>query len=527
VNKVIIIGLDGATFDLIKPWVDDGKLPCLGKLMGNGVWGKLRSVIPSMSGPAWVSFMTGKNPGKHGVLGFVAYPPNTYPGERQPSLVSSLAFKDKTLWQILSSCGKRVGVMNVPVTYPPQKVNGFLISGFLTPPSAAVFTYPEELKQSIPDYRIGIRQGWKTEDGRTSIRKLEDELIIEEFHDIAERRTEAAVKLMGQWKPDFFMVVFKGTDDMQHFFWGREDILLEYYQKIDKSVDRILAEGGEDTDVFIISDHGFGPAATRRFSIIAWLEQAGLLKRKRDLKSTLLRNTYHLAGVLNRKTPFVKRIPPRSVAAVRKVVRQVLAWHHSKAYSRNLLGIIGINVNLRGREPQGIVEPGQEYEELREEVIKKLLSLKDPKTGERVMAEVYSNSEIYWGSKLNKVPDIIGIPNPKYGVDPSPFTKTGFADSSPEVRGQHFNQPNGIFIACGPRIKDGERAEGARLFDIAPTVLHIMGLPVPDDMDGTVLNELFKTESEPAQRAVEYRATGTEPERVRARVARLKIRGKI
>ena len=526
-NKVIIIGLDGATFDLIKPWVDDGKLPCLGKLMKNGVWGNLRSVIPSMSGPAWVSFMTGKNPGKHGVLGFVAYPPNTYPGERQPSLVSSLAFKDKTLWQILSSCGKRVGVMNVPVTYPPQKVNGFLISGFLTPPSAAVFTYPEELKQSIPDYRIGIRQGWKSEDGRTSIRKLEDELIIEEFHDIAERRTAAAVELMGQWKPDFFMVVFKGTDDMQHFFWGREDILLEYYQKIDKSVDRILAEGGEDTDVFIISDHGFGPAATRRFSIIAWLEQAGLLKRKRDLKSTLLRNTYHLTGVLNRRTRFVERIPPRSVAAVRKVVRQVLAWHHSKAYSRNLLGIIGINVNLKGREPQGIVEPGQEYEELREEVIKRLQKLKDPQTGERVMAGVYKNNEIYWGPNLVKVPDVIGIPNPKYRIDLSLFASTGFADSSSDVRGQHFVQPDGILIAHGPHIKPGEKIEGARLFDIAPTILHMMALPVPQDMDGMVLKELFKEDSEPAQRAVEYEVVSTEQRRVRDRVARLKISDKI
>jgi len=523
-GKVIIIGLDGATFDLITPWVDEGKLPCLGSLMKNGVWGKLRSVIPSMSGPAWVSFMTGKNPGKHGILGFMTYADQ---GEEQAELISSLRVKDETLWQVLSSHGKRVGVMNVPVTYPPQKVNGFLISGFMTPPSATVFTYPEELKQSIPDYRIGIRQGWQGEDGRASIRKLKDELIVREYHDIAERRTAAAVQLMSQWNPDFFMVVFKGTDEMQHFFWGREDILLEYYRKIDKSIDRILAHSGKDSNVVIISDHGFGPATTRLFSTNAWLKQAGLLKSKRDLKSSLIRTASHLAWDLNRRTRLRKRLPAGRVAAVRKAVRQGLAWKKTKAYGRTPLGIVAVNINLRGREPQGIVEPGQEFEELREEVIKRLRSLKDPQTGERVMAEVYRNNEMYWGPNLNKVPDIIGIPNPRYYVDASLFTRSIFADWSSRQRGQHYAQVNGILIASGPDIKPGDKIEGARLIDIAPTVLHMMGLPVPQDMDGRVLDELFKEESEPAQKAVEYGEVNHERKRVRDRVARLKISGEI
>ena len=523
-GKVLVIGLDGATFDLIKPWVDEGKLPCLGDLMKNGVWGNLRSVIPSMSGPAWVSFMTGKNPGKHGILGFTTHADGN---DEQAQLISSLHVKDETLWQVLSSHGKRVGVINVPVTYPPQKVNGFLISGFMTPPSATVFTYPEELKQSIPDYRIGIRQRWRGEDGRTSIRKLKDELVVREYHDIAKRRTAAAVQLMSQWNPDFFMVVFKGTDEMQHFFWGWEDILLEYYRKIDNSIDRILAESGKDSNVLIISDHGFGPATTRLFSTNAWLQQAGLLKRKRDLKSALLRTASHLAWDLNRRTRFGKRLPAGRVAAVRKAVRQGLAWKKTRAYGRTPSGIAAININLRGREPHGIVEPGQEFEELREEVIKRLRSLQDPQTGERVMAEVYKNNEIYCGQKLNKVPDIIGIPNPRYYVDASLFTKSIFADRSSRQRGQHYAQLNGILIASGTDIKPGEKIEGARLIDITPTVLHMMGLPVPQDMDGRVLKELFKEESAAAQRVVEYEGGSPERKRVRDRVARLKMSDKI
>ena len=524
-GKVIIIGLDGATFDLIKPWVDDGKLPCLGKLMRNGVWGNLKSVIPSMSGPAWVSFMTGKNPGKHGILGFTIYADKD---EEQSQLISSLHVKDETLWQVLSSKGKRVGVMNVPITYPPQKVNGFLISGFMTPPSAMVFTYPEELKQSIPDYRIGLRHGRQRDTGGTISIKAQNELsIIEEQHDIAERRTSAAVELMNRWDPDFFMVVFKGTDDMQHFFWGREDILLEYYLRIDRSIDRILAQCGKDTDIFIISDHGFGPAATRLFSTNVWLKQAGLLKRKRDLKSSLIRAAAHLAWDLNRRTRLRKRLPPSRVSAVRKAVRQGLSWKETMAYGRKLSGIAAININLRGREPQGIVELGQEYEDLRDKIIGRLRSLKDPETGETVMAEVHRNDELYRGPKLDEVPDIIGVPNRKYYVNSSLFSKSIFSDYSPGNPGHHYAQVNGILIASGPDIKPGDKIEGARLIDVTPTVLHIMGLPVPQDMDGRVLNELFKGESEPAQRAVQYDEESHEREKVRDRVARLKKSGEI
>jgi predicted AlkP superfamily phosphohydrolase/phosphomutase len=523
-GKVIIIGLDGATFDLMKPWVDEGKLPRLGKLMESGVWDNLRSVIPSISGPAWVSFMTGRNPGKHGILGFTTYADQD---EKQAQLISSLHVKHETLWQVLSSHGKRVGVMNVPVTYPPQKINGFLISGFMTPPSATVFTYPEELKQSIPDYRIGIRRGWQSEDGSGHMRKFQDELIARRFHDIAERRTAAAMKLMSQWKPDFFMVVFKGTDEMQHLFWGKEDILLDYYRKIDRSIASILAESGRDSNVFIISDHGFGPAATRLFATSAWLQQTGLLKRKRDLKTTLLHTASHLASELNRRTRFAKRLPAGSIAAAAEALSEGIDWQRTKAYCRRLSGIAGVNINLRGREPQGIVEPGQEYEQLRDKVIRKLRSLKDPQTGEMVMSEVYRNNEIYWGPKLNKVPDIIGVPNPRYYVHSSLFSTSIFSDCSPRNPGQHWAQLNGILIASGPDIKAGEKIEGARLIDVAPTVLHMMGLPVPKDMDGRVLKEVFKEESEPAQRTVEYEEASPERKRVRDRVARLKISGEI
>jgi predicted AlkP superfamily phosphohydrolase/phosphomutase len=526
--RILVIGLDGATFDLIKPWVDEGQLPCLADLMKNGVCGNLRSVTPAMSAPAWVSFMTGKNPGKHGILDFVTTSGRSYPGAEQPSAISSLSFEDRTLWEILGSHGRTVGVISAPITYPPKKVNGFLISCFMTPPSATVFTYPQELAQAIPDYRIGIRHGRQGENGaKISIQAQNELAVIKEYHDITEKRTSVALRLMKQWNPDFFIIVYKGTDEMQHFFWGREDILLEFYQKIDKSIASILAESDIDTDVFIISDHGFGPEATRRFYVDKWLEHVGLLKRKRDLKSSLLRSASHLAWDLDRKTGLAKRLPPRSIAGVEKALSQATAWHDTKAYGRRITGIAAININLRGREPQGIVEAGQEYEKIREEVIEKLRSLKDPRSGERVMTEVYRNDEIYWGRKLDKTPDIVGIPSHKYRTGPGDFAKSIFADFTSEVAGAHFAQPNGILIASGPDIRPGEKIEAARLIDIAPTVLHMMGLPVPQDMDGRVLKELFKEESEAARRDARYQQLDIERERVESRIANLKRLGRI
>jgi predicted AlkP superfamily phosphohydrolase/phosphomutase len=160
-------------------------------------------------------------------------------------------------------------------------------------------------------------------------------------------------------------------------------------------------------------------------------------------------------------------------------------------------------------------------------VIKRLRSLKDPQTGETVMAEVYKNNEIYWGPKLNKVPDIIGIPNPRYYVDASLFTRSIFADRSSRQRGQHYAQVNGILIASGPDVKPCDKIEDAHLIDIAPTVLHMMGLPVPQDMDGRVLKELFRKDSEPAQRDVKYQQLDVERERVESKITNLKRLGRI
>jgi predicted AlkP superfamily phosphohydrolase/phosphomutase len=519
-SKVLVIGLDGATWDLIKPWVDEGRLSNISNLMKRGVWGNLKSVIPTLSAPAWVSFMTGKNPGKHGIFDFMVYSGDSHFNDEESSLVSSRSLKDKTIWEILSLHNKKVGVVNVPVTYPPKKVNGFLISGFMTPPSAKEFTYPKELKEEIPDYRIGTKferywHGMEPED------KL---MLFEEQHDITEKRAFAVLKLMDKKDTDFLIVVFKGTDNMQHYFWDRKDVLLEYYQKIDEIIGEILAKAGKNVNYIIMSDHGFGPAATKIFYINLWLGELGLFRTKQATKKYL----WSFVCRIGRKFP--KRVVRTSLVKktasdIREMSIPQIDWSETKAYGEDR-GLKGININVKGREPYGIVGQEMEYEDLRNKIVDELNRLKDPETGEKIMNEVYKNNEIYSGEFLDKTSDIIFIQNHKYLIKQDLLSGTMIASHSPELPGEHHAQINGIFIAKGPDVKEGKKIEEAELVDLAPTILHLMTVPVSKDMDGKVLKEIFREDSEPAKRPIVYKEID-EKKKIEAKIEKLKNVGKL
>ncbi len=522
-NKVVVIGLDGATFDLMKPWVDEKRLPTIGNLMEKGVWGQLRSVIPPISAPAWVSFMTGKNPGKHGVFDFVTYPDSD---EGQPQLVSSLSFKDRTLWENLSLHGIRVGVVNVPMTYPPKKVNGFLISCFMTPPSAKVFTFPEDLRKEIPDYRIDLDfvKDWLFED-ETAGEKVKILGMVRDQYDVTEKRTSAVLKLVDKWKPDFLIVVFKGTDNLQHYFWEKKEVLLKYYQKLDEIIQQILDRNGKEINTFIISDHGFGPAAIKNFFINTWLEQQGLLKRKGGYKARLFGTLFSIAlKIASKVDQFIRLrsiLPQESVNRVIKSFRSEIDWNNTKAYGDDKY-VKGIKVNLKGREPSGIVEK-EEYEQLREEIIDKLKALKDPETGENVVRQVYKKEELYSGRFLDRISDIVILLNHKYTSSTlisDVLVKARFKSSRD---GDHMNgYIDGILIANGPDIEEGKQIVGAELIDIAPTILHMMNVSIPTDMDGKVLKEIFRESSEITRRPTKYQSPIDESEIVRTRIKDLK-----
>jgi predicted AlkP superfamily phosphohydrolase/phosphomutase len=502
-NRILVIGLDGATLDLVQPWAAQGKLPHMARIMQEGACGPLRSVIPTVSPPAWTTFMTGQNPGKHGIYDFIARAPDDYQLQSARRDLSQL----RTVFGLLSQADKRVGVVNVPLTYPPEKVNGFMVSG-LKAPWRGQWTFPPELQERLRSQGYWI-------DLRVPYRRGENErAFIQEMLDVVEMRTQASLALMDEIDWDFFMVVFRGSDDALELWHlhdpahpahdpdlAREcgDGVERVYRALDDSIGRLLAQAGPDTDVLIMSDHGGGPVHKNVY-LNNWLHEHGWLEFKRQtpakagFKGLLRRlgltrdlgwkffSPNNLAR-LKRLLPFLVRWVPDSTTTLAEAVD----WERTRAYS---FGYIGqIYVNLKGREPQGIVPPGQEYERLVAQIKAALLEWKDPDDGRPIVDAVYSKDELYSGPFVERAPDLCLIMR-----DLSYITITGqefSAQSSlgpPSHTGTH--RLNGLLMALGQDF-DNTSIKGACLADVAPTILYLLDAPVPTSMDGRVLTDVL------------------------------------
>lgn len=515
-QKVCVIGLDGATFDLVKPWVEQGHLPHVGRLMAEGVHGKLRSTIHPLSAPAWTSFMTGKNPGKHGIFDFIERPDHRY----TISYTSGRSRQAKTLWGLLSEAGKSVIVLNVPMTYPAEPVNGALVGGLDSPSVRSPFTYPPalyaEMTAAVGEYSITVRY-----DERRGRKRY-----VQDIFKMIENRAATADYLLRRYPWDFFIVVFSAPDIVQHSFWKYMDrdhpdhdpreaaefggVILEVYQRIDRWLGTLMARLDEDTTLVIMSDHGAGPFK-QAISLNRWLEQHGFL-HFRDAASppapwraTALRTerlNQVLAG-LKRVTPVgVKVTLRRAFPRLRERVNARLLfapidWPRTKAFSVGVLGSIAIN--LAGREPQGIVSPSGEYEAVRDAIIEKLAELRHPETGAPLVERVYRREELYHGAWVDRAPDLLVVWKDYAYTAQYDYGEAGtgvfqarktFEFSAKEHNGSH--RPDGLLILKGRQVRSGHAVEGAEIIDLAPTILYAMGLPVPLDMDGNVLTAAFR-----------------------------------
>ena len=510
-NKVLVIGLDGATFDLIRPWVEQGKLPNLKKLITEGSSGELESTALPNSGPAWVSCLTGVNPGKHGIYGFALRDNSS---SYKLGLVNSTHIHTKTIPEILSEYGKRSVLINVPVTYPPFKINGAIVSGMLTPGLKSKFTYPPclkgELLYAIPDYVIEVPFYNFSFDNMEGKKKL-----FQQYMQSIEKRKEAMLYLMEKYNWDFFMVVFSELDRIQHYFWAEMDeghplhdkkqsslvgdSISKIYQKLDEYIGEIINGMDENVQILVVSDHGFGPRS-RIFNLNQWLFEEGFLVLKYKysiigkLKSALRTNEtiFKLATKLwkfakkLRNLRYKEEIDPgawRKKKVERNTRDNMINWRKTRAFADEH----GIRINLQGREPKGFVKQENECESLRKILIEKLKNLKFPCSHQNVFYKVLSKEEVYDGPFRNNVADII------------PFLETGNVlatipaesvfSNSMVTTGSH--KKDGIFIACGKGIKDKNEIKHAKIIDITPTILYSLGIPLTQDMDGNVL-DIFK-----------------------------------
>lgn len=435
-QKVFVLGLDGVPHSMVLSWTRQGKLPNLARIFGEGDLRRMHSVVPTISSVAWASFMTGANPGKHNIYGFVDRELNPF----QMIIPNASRIKVPTLWEVLSRAGKRVVVMNVPVTYPPREVNGILVAGFLSTDLSKA-TFPSEVAERLQkwEYVIDV-DPWKGQ--------AEDKTeFLQDLHRVMNRRIDVLLRLMEEeW--DYFHCHIMETDRINHFLWEphvRGDARLgpafeHFYQEMDKRIGEVVGRLDEGAQLIVLSDHGFC-TLRKEVQVNAWLEREGFLKLRGGEAKGL------------------DAIHPES-----------------RAYSL-LPGRIFIN--LKGREPMGSVNPGSEYEDLREAVMQSLLEMKDPETDEKILDSVKRREDLYWGPSTGNAADMVGLPRDGYDLKgkfgSSPFTEKGM------LNGMHTFHDAFVYFRGRNLVK-----EVPVIVDLFPTILKIFGIK-GGEPDGTSL----------------------------------------
>ena len=449
-GRVLVIGLDGGTFDLIEPWLEDGSLPELASLRAQGASGDLESVVPCLSPPAWATAITGCNPGKHGIFDFQ----RRLPGQLVTVSETSRTRRVPGIWAYFSAEKRRSAIINVPLTAPQEPLLGYMISGFPHLQKTG-YTYPPELQQRLGGYILD-EMNMSLATGRE--KEFRDDVFAAE-----RERARVAEELLREGDWGLFWVVFTGTDRLQHYFWKFMDpahpmhspeaapewggVIKDFWKTVDGYIGRLVDIAGENTTVVILSDHGFGP-------VYRELRIQNLLRHPVNPGEEPIRWTYSL-----------------DVDA------------SSLYFSR------------KGREPGGVLDDAS-YAAAREEVARRLLAFVDPETGVHPVERIIKAEDEYEGLYLDKAPDLIAIPAENYwitlGDESRDFTDppTGL----PTFTFSAWHELNGMLIVAGPGVRRGANVTGAHLTDIVPTILYAAGNGIPPGLDGKVLDDLFTPE---------------------------------
>lgn len=539
--KVLILGLDSATWDLARPWVEKGLLPNLARLMAEGVSASLESATPPLTPPAWTAFMTGKNPGKHGIFNFLEQEPGTY----RMRYSNAGSRRAPTIWRMLSDAGYTVGSVNVPFTFPPEKCTTFQISGMDTPSRTSSFINPPELRQEIErefgtlDLEVRYLGSMSTDERRDK--------VLAEMERVDQQWLKVGLYLLEKRPVDVMMVTFMSIDTVQHHFWHHMDpnhflhdptkadrygdAILRVYERLDDAVGQFLARVPSDTNVVVLSDHGGGPVFDRVLYLNRFLAQLGLLKYRDKTTSALgsarqrlLRGAF--STIRSALSSDNKRRLAQTFPALRERFESAASsfadidWSGTKAYCSEVLAAPpSISINLKGELPNGTVEP-HEYEALRDYIAAKLRELRDPRDGSPIVPHVYKREEVFQGPYAAEGADLIldwwtdkafatDVSHAETKDEPAVRIRERAPMKEPEWSGTH--RMYGILVMKGPRLKQGAQIHGrARLVDMAPTILHLLDQKVPDDMDGSVLTEALQPAFAQA-RAVEFSTGSDQP----------------
>jgi predicted AlkP superfamily phosphohydrolase/phosphomutase len=528
----LLIGLDGSSFDLLSPWIEAGELPIFAGILKDGCNGILTSTIPAQTCPALPSLYTGKNPGNTGLFGFV---------KAGGGISSSFDVEAKPIWQLLSERGLKSGVFNLRTTYPVRPLKGMMFASIQNPKVQPNYAYPKEAKERLS----GFITTWAEANRIQSACIKGKRQAVDELLTITEERYHLAKKLLGEEDFDFLLLWIENTDFIQHSCWKHPDLMLHFFQGLEKVLSD-LVESYPHENVLICSDHGFGGYRIKDFYINTWLREQGFIKTKGGrFLPHLVSLGYALADRLfNRVFKGVPAIIARAVIRwllhrVRRLagfalylggggpqrresegggLRQVLLrrrpfvpgtdWSNSVAYANNSWGV------YLNRE----VVPADRYSETVGEIIRRLKSLRDWED-KPVIKDAWEKSEIYSGRYLDQIPEIVILGSDEYFIRTRPSTKILTKTVTPLEVASHRTARDGLLMAIGPDIKQGHVLEGAKIEDITPTVLHLFGLEVPEDIDGKVLKGIFREGSDPALREVKFVKPG-EFEREETRISK-------
>lgn len=510
-RRTFVVGLDAATWDLILPWVHAGLLPTLERMIDAGVRAPLRSTLPALTPPGWTSAATGRNPGKHNIFNFY----RGRAGGLTPAPVTPNDLRSPRVWDIAAQQGLRSVVLRMPLTYPPQESVGVMVSGIMTPKGAEDFVAPASLKATleaqIPRYRMEV--------DAENLRQGDLDTFRADAFDLQRVQTEEALHLLQHEDWDLFWVMSHTLDKLQHFFWRYMDhehpaypgpgpyehTIRDFHVAFDRALARYLDALPPGTNVVLLSDHGSAPLHTY-FCVMNWLGAEGFLAlhgegvARRGLAAVgvdakaLTRRLKRMGlGWVPRLVPrTLKGAVPQSLSSFGKVASRI-DWRRTRAYCPSAPGS-GLWINLAGREPEGIVAPGAEYERVVAELRERLLAYRDPRTGEPVVAAVHRREDIYHGPFAEGGPDLLVETGRTVcmveGLGRSALMPAG---RGPEERtGNHAR--DGILVAYGPDVQPGLELPVAAIEDVAPTVLYLLGLPIDAEMDGRVLTEALRPE---------------------------------
>jgi predicted AlkP superfamily phosphohydrolase/phosphomutase len=495
-ERVVVLGFDGVPWPLVSRWVEEGELPHFATLFEEGVAGPLVSTMPPTTPMAWPSIATGFAPDKHGIYGFHRLTP-----QYTHRMNTSDRLRVAPLWERIQPAA----VGNVPMTYPATDIDGHLVAGMMAPAINDRFTSPSELattiRKQIPDYRIGLK--WDDYDGR-------EEAFFEDLDAmIAARRTLMRHLMATEWRLLFF--VYTAPDRLQHLVWD-ETVLLDFYRTFDDILGEVMQTVADGRgNLFVVSDHGFGQIS--RFAHVnTFLEREGYVERKQPTgsrrvldslgvkKSTVL-DALERVGIDDET--LVRYLPAPVVDAV---ASRIPGEHilHDVDFERTTAFLHGpghVYVNDTERFDAGTVPPEERVERKRE-LMSTLSAWTDPRTGNQIL-DIYDGATLFPNDSF--APDVVVAGIDGYQVRMS-LSSTPLVDTG-DVAAYH--RRDGVFFAWGHHVAADARLDDASVVDVAPTVLHSLGEPVPRCADGRVLQEVFAPGTEPSECTIKRTDDGT------------------